>query len=117
MLLGTRSNSLVMVDFPEAGVIGDMVQALDAAVQADATAELQEFLGPEEFCMETYRLHIRERLRGCMASFSSFPPIADDARLDKIRRFVTLIFMEHMGEVCLENRDNEIVVIPHGTDD
>ena len=92
MLLGTRSNSLVMADFPEAGVIGDMVQALDAAVQADATAELQDFLAPEEFCMETYRLHIRERLRGCMARFSSFPPIAEDARLDKIRRFVTLIF-------------------------
>lgn len=117
MLVGTRSNSLVMEVFPKTDVIGDIVQALDAAVQTDATAELQDFLAPEEFCMETYRLHIRERLGGCMARFSSFPPIANDARLDKIRRFVTLIFMEHMGEVCLENRDNEIVVIPHGADD
>jgi hypothetical protein len=60
--------------------------------------------------METYRKTILEYLDGLEVMFSALPALCDDARVERARRFVTLVYMEHEGEVVLTQYENDILV-------
>lgn len=117
LLAGTRSNELSLAEFPDKGAIEDLARDLDRCVKTGPSGDLDQFLTQDEFHMEEYRQIILSRLDGCMVRFSAFPAIAKDPRMDCVRRFITLIFMEQAREVWLESRDNEIMVMPYGAND
>ena len=48
--------------------------------------------------------------------FSNFPALCEDVRVDRARRFVTLIYMEHEREVVLTQYGNDILVERHEAD-
>lgn len=92
--------------------IPELFQALDVFVQADSPSEKVHPVA-DIFRMESYRQHILSILPGCVVRFSAFQPLHDDARLDRVRRFTTLIHMEHQREVWLQETTNDILVMDY----
>ena len=117
LLAGTRSNELLLADFPDEDAIEGLTADLDRYAKTAAAGDLDQFLTQDEFCMEEYRQLILSRLDGCVVEFSAFPAIAKDRRMECVRRFITLIFMEQAREVRLKSREDEIMVMPYGADD
>jgi len=79
--------------------------------------DLNEFMGRDEFHMEEYKNGILATLGSSCRLFSAFPDICGDARLERTRRFTTLIFMEHEHEVELaQHGENDIMVMRHEAD-
>ncbi len=63
------------------------------------------------FEMSTYRAHIQGILSGCIIRFEGVRALLDDLRLDRIYRFITVIFMQHDGEIeVTQDPDGEILL-------
>ena len=60
--------------------------------------------------MDDYRDHILSMLTWDSMLFSNITPIVDDSRRDRVRRFITLIFMQNDQEVELTQDAHEIWV-------
>jgi len=86
--------------------------------------ELNKFVNtaiPEEFLhniptqplfeMDIYRQHILELVPGCVVHFEGISNIIEDQKLDRVFRFITAVFMQHDGEIILEqNHDGRIMI-------
>jgi hypothetical protein len=96
---------------PRLDSIPDLLQDLDCFVGAER-ADLCDFTSDINggFHMAQYREHILSILGRGSRMFSDIAPVIEDNRQDTIRRFVTLIFMQHEGEVALTQYDNRILV-------
>ena len=78
---------------------------------------LAEFQGREQFNMRDCRLSILEEVPpGCLIRFDAIPPICEDRRLDRVRKFITLIFMEQAREAVLTQDGDDIMVELNETD-
>jgi hypothetical protein len=62
------------------------------------------------FSMQKYREHILSSLGDGSRVFSNIEGLMQDCRLDRIWRFVTLIFMQQDGEVVLSQYGNDLLV-------
>ncbi len=61
--------------------------------------------------MDIYRQHILELVPGCVVHFEGISNIIEDQRLDRVFRFITAVFMQHDGEIILEqNHDGRIMI-------
>ena len=89
-----------------------LAAALDEFICARTVDNLPAFGETERLNLEAYRRIILEHLQGGEASFDTFPMAMEDVHLDRARRFITLVFMEHGREVRLEQRNTGILVIP-----
>jgi len=105
----SRSNSLQLMDNPDLSVIPGLVLDLDNFIGID-TPLAHDFCTDlnSEFSMQKYREHILSTLDGGSRVFSGIEALIKDSRLDRIWRFVTLIFMQHDGEVQLTQYGTEI---------
>ena len=111
LLAASRSNELMITDIPEIAVVHGLSMALDEFVGATALADMADFISTDEFRMEDYRQMILSWLDDCTVRFGALPAIGEDPRLDRVRRFITLLFMEQDREVWLEQRGDEILVM------
>jgi hypothetical protein len=68
------------------------------------------------FSLERYCAAIAESLEGGIRSFDVLPPLHNDRRVDRARRFVALVYLEHFRQVELRQQHDQILVIPLGTD-
>jgi hypothetical protein len=73
-------------------------------------------LAGKSFDLNRYQAHLEAHLAAAESDFDELPPLDDNARLDRIWRFVALIFMAHAGLVELRQERATIVVIRRGTD-
>ena len=110
LLAASRSNDLRITDIPEINTIDGLAEALDSFVGDGWSADIARLVWDDGFQMETYRQLILSQLDGCVMTFDGFPTNCENTRLDRPRRFTTLIFMEHASEVWLEQRKEEILV-------
>ena len=116
ILTGSRSNQLLLPEFPDDNVIEDLALDLNRLAEEVPYVTLEQFRMQSEFRMEEYRKIILSSLDGCAVRFSTLPTIETDQRLERARLFITLIFMEQDREVWLESQDNDIMVIPYAND-
>ena len=114
-LAASHSQDLVITDSPDPHVLTELSAELDQFIGEGALTPIIEFLGGDSFRMGDYREIILSRLDGDGIRFAALPAIYEDPRLDSIRRFTTLIFMEHAREVWLEQRGEDIRVMPYET--
>jgi len=110
LLAGSRSDPLTLTEEPDLESVPGLLEALD------------DFLGSSEldlgsfqdfhplFDMESYRQHILNHLGWDAKPFSRFPSMRDSFRLDRIHRFITLVYMDHSGEVSLHQQGQETLV-------
>jgi hypothetical protein len=116
LLANSRSGAWRMDESPAAAAIFSLSDDLDECIHINK-ADVDAFAPSEEFNMESYRDTILSRMDGRVVRFKAFPALCDNLRLDRVRRFATLVFMEHTQEVWLEQRGDEISVMPYGADD
>ena len=110
-LADSRSGALCLTDVPDLGSVPGLESALNAFVGSVPEMALANFWGADEFKLEDYRRHILDALPcGCLIRFEAIPALCKDRRLDRVRRFVTLIFMWQAMEVSLIQTDSAIVV-------
>jgi hypothetical protein len=115
LLAASRSLDIAITEFPTNADLDSFSQVLDAFVGHEQMLDADAFLGRDCFQMEAYRSMVLASLQGRTVRFDTLPPVCPDKRLDRIRRFITLLFMEQAHEVWLEQREREILVMPYET--
>jgi len=108
-----RSDPLFPSELPAFDSIPGLKMALDEFIGSAEPIRLAEFRGEHPFDIEQYRQAILAYLEDFRVLFSGLPKISDDLRLDRIWRFVTLIYMEQEQEVHLSQCGGDIWVIRH----
>ena len=90
----------------------DLAATLDAFVEHTVGPSSLHTAILSDFRMEDYRQIILNAASHTAISFDTIPTIERDTRLDRARRFMTLLFMEQAHEVRLQQSGSGILVIP-----
>jgi hypothetical protein len=111
ILAESRSNALPLMENPDLDSIPGLIQDLNDFIHANPL-EIGPlaFDTPSAFDMDEYREHILSSLGWSKTLFSNIDPFTEDPRLDKVWRFITLIFMQNDGEIELTQQGNEILI-------
>jgi hypothetical protein len=111
LLAESRSGELSFMEYPDLSSVPGLINDLNAFVKGDP-GQVCHFLMPpnNHFNMDDYRKHILSALGWDRLLFSSMNPLIEDMRLDKIYRFVTLIFMENDREIELTQHGQDLLV-------
>lgn len=103
-----RSGSLE-TEPADLGSVPGLIQALND-LTAGAEVDIPH-LGRSGFDLARYQKHIEAHIQTIPILFDRIPPLENNARKDRIWRFVALIFMAHAGQVALDQQDQTIEVI------
>jgi hypothetical protein len=69
------------------------------------------------FDLSRYETHLEAHIGPIEMSFDDLPPLEEDARLDRIWRFIAIIFMAHAGLIEITRDAGAIMVMrKHETD-
>lgn len=69
------------------------------------------------FDLERYEAHLQAHIGKNERRFDDLPPLEDNPRLDRIWRFIAIIFMAHAGRLRIRQQGPNILVVkPDGTD-
>lgn len=85
---------------PYEGYGGDLAAFtadLDRYVSVPVALEQYAAVKRPVFDMGIYREHILDLVRGCVVEFEGISPVVQDKRLDRVFRFITVVFMEQDG--------------------
>ena len=108
-LAGSRSAELCLLEEPV--LDPSLVRDLDDFVGTQGLNPSEVLSGVKSgFSMQKYREHILCALGGGNALFSEIEALIEDYRLDRVWRFVTLVFMQHEGEVELSQYGDQLMV-------
>lgn len=118
MLANARSGAYILDHQPQLADVPGLAQALDEYVSAPVPAQLLAEVTRRPFDLEFYRKHILELVSGCVVRFDGIARLIGDPRLDRVYRFITVIFMQHRGEIVLEQTEpyGGIVIHENETD-
>jgi len=113
MLAESRSQALGL---PAANLqdVPGLAEALDA-LAADAPSGLAAWL-PTEFNLALYESHIRAHVGVIPVGFDEIPPLGENRRLDRVLRFIAVIFLAHAGLIEIRQDGHDIQVMKHETD-
>lgn len=70
----------------------------------------------EGFDLSRYEGHVQAHLEPYPIMFDEIPPLSDDARLDRVWRFIAVIFMAHAGLIEIQQEGLEIMVMHREAD-
>ncbi len=73
-------------------------------------------LARKGFDLNRYQSHLEANTSAVETGFDEIPTLVENARLDRIWRFIALIFMAHAGLVELRQNGADIMVIRRGAD-
>jgi len=90
-----------------------LVDALNRLV-AGAPIDPEMYLC-DGFDLSRYESHVQAQLEPYPIMFDHIPPLSDDARLDRVWRFIAIIFMAHTGLIEIQQESQGIMVIRHET--
>lgn len=106
--IGNRSEVVVP---PAADIesVPGLVEALDGLV---AVPELAAWLPlAKGFDLNRYQTHLEAHIGPAELSFDDLPRLDEDARLDRIWRFIAIIFMAHAGLIEIAGDAGAIIVM------
>jgi hypothetical protein len=111
LLAESRSGKLTLTNDPDFDAIPELFKDLDLFIQNNAYQfSYGAFDLKSGFDMTPYRTHILSMLSQSPVRFSSISPIPGDNRLEKVRRFITLIFMDNDREVNIQQHGNDLLI-------
>ena len=110
LLADSRSSVLDFSEAPDLESIPGMLEDLNGFIQHAEHIPKYNFDIENNFSMDDYRNHILSVLSWNSMLFSNITHLADDYRRDRIRRFITLIFMQNDQEVELTQDAKDIRV-------
>jgi hypothetical protein len=110
-LADSRSDALALTQTPDLESAPGLVEDLNVFVQAESDGPNQiVFEEKPHFSMDDYRDHINRILSWDGISFSEIVPLINDVRIDRVWRFITLVYMHQDREVNLAQHGNDILV-------
>ena len=112
--IDTRSAVLPLTSAGLDSVPG-LLEALNGLVTDPVLAALVP-LAAKGFDLQRYEVHVQAHLGNAETAFDDIPSLEENRRLDRIWRFITIIFMAHAGAVELRQDGADITVIRCGTD-
>ena len=112
MLAENRSPPLAPMTADAVGTAG-LWEALNhlAMVPPPGVAQTRE-----RFDLQRYQTHVRAHVGTIAVSLEKIPPLSEDARLDRVWRFVAIIFLAHAGEIRIGQDNDTIWVQNHEAD-
>ena len=110
LLAGTRSDELSLSDISELSGVPGLVGDLNQFISANEQVGPDNVRGEDFFYIRAYWERILSFVAGGEVLFSTIPPLSDDIRVDRIRRFLTLVHLWHEREVRLTQYGNDILV-------
>ena len=111
LLADSRSGPLFLTNLPDLESIPGLLGELESFVGSMESLNLQDFTGRELFRMDDYRQALLDGIpAGCLIRFSVIPPICENRRLDRVRKFITLVFMDQAHEIELTQLENDLMV-------
>ena len=114
ILAESRSGGLMLMDEPQFDAIPELFNDLDMFVQNNAYQLYDEAFDLKTgFDMTPYRTQILSLLSQSPVRFSHVSPILGDNRRDRVRRFITLIFMDNDREICLQQQGDDLLIQRH----
>ena len=112
MLAKSRSG-LLAVPAAELSSVPGLVDALNSlTLGADQAVQWE---AESTFDLKHYQSHIQAHIRDFPGSLDDIPPLAEDARKDRIWRFVAVIFLAHFGLADVWQEGEAIMVMKHET--
>lgn len=113
MLADSRSG-VVHPPAADLGSVPGLLSALDALTSMrDATPAYDS---RQRFDLARYQSHVEAHLRALPISMGEIPPLGEDARLDRIGRFIALIFLAHAGLIDIWQVGPDIMVMKREAD-
>ena len=110
LLAHSRSEDLTLAEEPSLEAVSGLLEALNAFI-GSGEIDLSSFHDFHySFDIDSYRKHILGRLGWDEVPFSEIPSLQPNPRRDRIYRFVTLVFMDHAGDVRLYQEKGEAFV-------
>jgi len=113
MLAESRSATVPPAPIDLTAVPG-LLDALNQLVQAGEPG-LQVPL-PPAFSLSRYQAHVQAHLRPFELSLDEIPPLSENTRLDRIWRFIAIIFLAHAGILDVWQDGPSIMVKKRETD-
>ena len=96
LLAGTRSSPLIP-DCPMDVGFSELQGDLDRVVGIPFAGFTDTILKRPNFDMDLYRRHILGLVQGCVVNFDGISALVQDARLDRVFRFIAAVFMDQDG--------------------
>jgi len=90
---------------------GGLMEALN-----NMTAEVLEAHTPPSkagFDLSRYEKHIQAHIGLISINMDEIPPLSEDTRIDRVWRFIAIIFLDHAGILDVWHESNTIMVIKH----
>ncbi|MBN2560206.1 MAG: hypothetical protein JXQ75_04685 [Phycisphaerae bacterium] len=113
MLADSRSD-VVHPPAADLGSVPGLLTALDALTSMhDATSTLDS---RQRFDLARYEKHVQAHLGALPVSMGEIPPLSEDVRMDRIGRFIAIIFLAHAGLIDIWQAGPEIMVMKRETD-
>lgn len=107
MLAGTRSQTVEpgMADLES---VPGLVEALNGLVGGNEPAPWAPLAAG--FDLNRYQTHLEAHIGSMEISFDKIPSIENDVRLDRVWRFIAIIFMAHAGLLKVRQEGPEIIL-------
>jgi hypothetical protein len=112
-LAGSRSQDLALAGAELSDVPG-LVEALNDLTAEMPLADLA--VGTVPWSLPRYMSHLQAHIGAIAIRFECLPPLTEDRRLDRIRRFIAIIFMASAGLIDAWQEGPDIWVKKHETD-
>lgn len=114
LLAESRSRELMLMDDPQFDALPELFEDLDRFIQNNPYQLSNEpFDLKSGFDMTMYRTQILSLLPRFPVRFSDISPLTGDYRRDRVRRFITLIFMDNDREIYLQQHGDDLLIQRH----
>jgi len=111
LLADSRSETLSLTEYPNLDAIPGLLKDLDDMIWFnDGQGSFSTFDLKSDFDMGTYRQHIMSVLGMYTLRFSDISPLTGDYRRDRVRRFITLVFMDNDLEVEIRQHGDDLLI-------
>lgn len=113
MLADSRSG-VVHPPAADLGSVPGLLTALDALTLLPDAVPTYE--SRQRFDLARYQKHVEAHLRALPISMGEIPPLSADVRMDRIGRFIAIIFLAHAGLIDIWQAGSEIMVMKREAD-
>jgi hypothetical protein len=109
-----RSQDLPSTEPIDLGSVAGLLEALNNMTGVEViTLQLPE---RHAFNLRRYQDHILRHVSATAISLDEIPPLEANGRLDRIWRFVAVVFLAHLHKVSLQQQREQIWVMPYEDD-
>ena len=113
MLAESRSDPLMLeaTDLDSVPGLVDVLNSLTKGLDESVKLELKS-----QFDLNRYQDHINKCLTSEPMDLREIPPLIENLKIDLIWRFIAIIFLQHYGQIDIQQQQEEIMVIRREVD-